>query len=921
MSLHRSEEQGPDNAGRHWRFGECEFDESRWELRVRGRVVELEAKPIEVLQQLLLHAGEVVTKDELLESVWPGLMVVDGSLATAMSKLRKAMGDEEATVILTVSRVGYRLAVPVHSKIIAEPSGWEELGLKVGDAVPGREHWQLVQPLDASGSSEVWLAEHPKTREMRVFKFASDAPRLKALKREVTLARLLRETLGDRPEFVRVLEWNFETHPYFLESEYSGTNLVEWAENQGGLGNIPVQTRLQVLADVARAVAAAHDIGVLHKDLKPANVLVVKRTAGDGWQVKVADFGSGALVEPSRLHALGITNLGFTQTVGQEGATLTGTLVYLAPEVLAGQSPTVSADVYALGVMLYQLLVGDFRKPLSPGWEADVENLLLREDIAEAASGDPAKRLRDAKTLAERLTTLERRKIKREELDLAKQRALIAERKWKEARARRPWIWIAAAAMTIGLAVSFTLYRRAARDRDNANRQTAIATSINQFLADDLLGRSNPFQSGKATETLLDAVKQASPNIDRQFSNEPQVAARLHHTIAKALDTRTNYPDARAEYERAHALFQQIDGPFSQDAMIVQLERVAMEARTYQSDSLPLAKSILAEQEALLPNIAHPRSDLPVWLSYARGMVALIDNDAKTAAGNFQTALNAAEKLPAFDDSELLNLKQRLAFSYIRLGDGAKAEGLFRDLIAAYTNSSGADSAHVLRVRLNLAQAYMIQGKHQDVLTETNGIYPQLVAKLGPDHEITMQLLSTRAQSEGSLELWDEATRDNLTMYQLAVAKQGAGSFFAIASLSDAALAQCRNGKFAEGEPNARKSFEISTKAFGPRAGLTGGTAYTLASCQIGRGKLEEAAKLLKEIDVAVVAQLAGIADWGANVTLAQGEIAYLQADYQAARNLIQTATPAFLRADAEPYQRRKLETLRTSVESRLQPR
>jgi len=132
-----------------------------------------------------------------------------------------------------------------------------------------------------------------------------------------------------------------------------------------------------------------------------------------------------------------------------------------------------------------------------------------------------------------------------------------------------------------------------------------------------------------------------------------------------------------------------------------------MEARTYQSDSLPLAKSILAEQEALLPSIAHPRSDLPVWLSYARGMVALIDNDAKSAAVNFQTALNAAAKLPAFDDSELLNLKQRLAFSYIRLGDGAKAEGLFRDLIAAYTNSGGADSAHVLRVRLNLAQAFI----------------------------------------------------------------------------------------------------------------------------------------------------------------------------------------------------------------------
>ena len=88
-------------------------------------------------------------------------------------------------------------------------------------------------------------------------------------------------------------------------------------------------------------------------------------------------------MEPARLGALGITNLGFTQTMTAEAGALTGTLMYLPPEVLAGQTPTASADVYALGVMLYQLLAGDFRKPLSPGWEADIADPLLREDIAE----------------------------------------------------------------------------------------------------------------------------------------------------------------------------------------------------------------------------------------------------------------------------------------------------------------------------------------------------------------------------------------------------------------------------------------------------------------------------------------------------------------------------------------------------------
>src|SRR4029077_15553696 len=101
------------------------------------------------------------------------------------------------------------------------------------------------------------------------------------------------------------------------------------------------------------------------------------------------------------------------------------------------------------------------------------------------------------------------------------------------------------------LGVSFWLYRRAARERDNANRQTAIASSINRFLSDDLLGRGNPFVSGKSSESLMDAVKQASPSIDLKFNDEPLIAARLHQTIARTLDSRTDYADARAEYGRA----------------------------------------------------------------------------------------------------------------------------------------------------------------------------------------------------------------------------------------------------------------------------------------------------------------------------------------------------------------------------------
>jgi DNA-binding winged helix-turn-helix (wHTH) protein/serine/threonine protein kinase len=914
MHFRENMQKVADSSGRLWRFGDYEFDELGRELRVKGRTVDLEAKPLDILLQLLLHAGEVVTKEELLEAVWPDVVVVDGSLATAVSKLRKAMGDEEHPAIVTVPRVGYRLGVPVYCKTVAASAG-PELGFKVGDTVPGREQWQLTRAMEVSGSSEVWLAENPKTREHRVFKFSGDGTRLKGLKREITVSRFLRESLGERPEFVRILEWNFENAPYFLESEYAGPNLAEWAESQGGLGKVPHESRLKVLVDVAQAVASAHDIGVLHKDLKPANILVVPGTDG-GWQIRVADFGSASLFDPSRLQALGITNLGFTQTASLEAQALTGTLMYLAPEVLAGQSPSAGADVYALGVILYQLMIGDFRKPLAPGWEAEIDDPLLREDIADAACGDPAKRLNSAADLAERLLTLEKRRIKRDELEAARLRAQVAERKLAETRARRPWLVFAVVALAAGLAGSFTLYRRAVRERDNANHQTAIASAINRFLAEDLLGRGNPFVSGKSGETLMDAIKQAAASIDVKFKDEPLIAARLHQTIARAFDNRTDYPDARHEYDRAADLFRQVDGELSQDAIVVHLQRVTLEARSYEKDSLPLAKSILAEQKNLIAKLRHPRADLPVWQASAQGMIALIDNDAKAAAENFQAAADGAQALPEFDEAARLTFKQRLGFSYIRLGDGAKAEQTFRDLIAAFTRVAGPDSPHVLRVRLNLAQAYMIEKKHAEAVKEATAIYPEFVSRLGPDHELTMQLLATRAQSEGSLEMWDDAVRDDMAIYDLAVKKQGPGAFFSVATLSDAALAQCHAGHDREGEVNARKAYDASSKAFGEHAALTGATAYTLADCLIDLSKLDEAAALLQQIDVKPVTQLTGDPDWGADVTLAQAQIAYRRGKYDAARALTESITPVFSRADAEPFQKRAFESLKAELAS-----
>src|SRR2546429_7883258 len=96
------------------------------------------------------------------------------------------------------------------------------------------------------------------------------------------------------------------------------------------------------------------------------------------------------------------------------------------------------SDVYALGVMLYQLAIGDFRKPILPGWEAGIEDPLIREDIADAACGDSARRLASAAELAERLLALDRRRAERDQLEQTLKREQIAERRRAQSPIRPP---------------------------------------------------------------------------------------------------------------------------------------------------------------------------------------------------------------------------------------------------------------------------------------------------------------------------------------------------------------------------------------------------------------------------------------------------------------------------------------------------
>ncbi|HEX4595814.1 MAG TPA: protein kinase, partial [Bryobacteraceae bacterium] len=773
------------------------------------------------------------------------------------------------------------------------------------------------------GMGVVYLAERADLHSQIAIKVLRDAwlspaRRERFTTEQQTLAQL------NHPSIARLYDADTlpDGTPWFVMEYVAGLPLTEFCREHRS----SIEQRLKLFRAVCEAVQHAHLHAIIHRDLKPSNILVT----GDG-AVKLLDFGIAKQLDTLDAPA--------DQT---RTALRIMTPAYAAPEQIRGERAGVYTDIYALGVILYELLAGRLPFDLSNRTPAEAETIIVQQDPARpsataiaaeetiskaawadldvlcltAMQKDPTRRYRSIDALMRDVDHF----LNSEPLDARPDSLRYRLGKFIRRNERA----VAAAALLFvvvtGLVIFYTIRLRSARnaaeaERDRANRQTAIATAVNQFLAEDLLGRSNPFQSGKSDTTLVDAVKQASPDIDRKFADAPQVAARLHQAIAKALDLRSNFPDARQEYERAAALFLRAGGPSSGEAVVTQLQRAAMEARSYEAGSLPRARSILAEQESRLAKLSETPADLPVWLASARGMIALIANDAKSATEQFQKAYDRTLTLPEFDETARLTLKQRLAFSYIRLGEGARAEQLIRELIAAFTRLQGPDSPSVLRVRLNLAQAFMIQNKYKEAIEETRAIYPIYVQKLGEDHELAMQVLATEAQSAGSLGIWSDAIRDDLKIHELAVRKQGPLSFYAIATLSDGALAQCRDGQYRAGESNARQSFNASAKAFGARAGLTGGTAHTLASCLIGMGRLDEASKLLDGIDVPAVAQLTGSPDWPANLDLSKAEIAYRRKEYASARKYLQSARPILSRADAEAYQKLALEKLTAALD------
>ena len=416
--------------------------------------------------------------------------------------------------------------------------GWRPA---TGLEVPGRKGWILQRKLGEGGFGDVWLAQSGKTEERRAFKFCFDPERLRSLKREKALFVILRDALGERSDIAKLLDVQFDEPPFYLESAYSDEgDLEDWIKSRGGIDKIPLETRIDIVARTADAVAAAHSVSVLHKDLKPSNILIYQDEGKP--RPRLSDFGLGVLLDPDELgrHDLSIRRSALlTRTESQRG-------MYSPPETLAGAPFTAAGDVFALGVLLYQLAIGDLTRPLAPGWRTGVADPVLREDIARCVEGDPAKRLANPAVLAQRLRDIDER---RRSARLHDRTSLLLK--------------VGSALLAVALAGAGALYFHSGRlteERDRANREAEAARKITDFLI-EVFSYPTPSNSRGEPATAIELVEAAERLLEDPKGYGPDLRTRMMRVIGATYVELRQQERAWNLLTRAHEVALSIYGP------------------------------------------------------------------------------------------------------------------------------------------------------------------------------------------------------------------------------------------------------------------------------------------------------------------------------------------------------------------------
>jgi eukaryotic-like serine/threonine-protein kinase len=530
---------------------------------------------------------------------------------------------------------------------------------------------------------------------------------------------------------------------YFAMERVAGVPLDNWLRHN----RIDVKARLRLFLEIAKAVAYAHERGVYHRDLKPTNVLV----SGDPPAATVLDFGLARIVEGDRAAGSAATEFG----------TVRGTLEYMSPEQLAGDPDVVDgrADVYALGVMLYEMLLGEHPLDLRDAPAFDVPRRILEQPpksiarrldadlstvVLKALEKDPDRRYSGVKAYSDDVERyLAGEPIAARPPSAAYQfRKLVLRHKGPFAALATGVVFLAA--FGISMAVLAT---RLATERDRANAEAAAARS-NAAAFTQVLGKR---VTGFGYRRLDDpaGVVATVDEIDAQWTGDPVHKVELLSSAGLAVFDAGSREAGIRLLERAVAISRESDPNWQASGTAQSLGEMYVQAGR-PADALPLFQGILDRLHSW------PQPVTPRAIGYSEENLGTALRDL----GRLDEAeLHLREALRAYESEKFPN-PEYLASAHDSLGnlalaknDLAAAEHEHRAAFSLREQTELPDSPKTLRSAHFVGLVLAREGRRAEAEPILRHVLAKREAILGPDHPDTVATRETLALCSSSEEV------------------------------------------------------------------------------------------------------------------------------------------------------------------------